>query len=552
MRDAGYDDGDDRAGAGHRAQAGAGAGPGRAGARGRAVPGLPADPVRRRSPSSSTATTRSSRSCSKTAAKMSPAGLAARPERCRSRPRRAALLGPALAPTPDAAAGAPRRGRLAPASVTRSMTGVRNDPGGRAHVSDEGHSEDDPPKSPPRPGRVPGAARRRRRRLPDRRPRPRRRRRAARCAAAPGAVRGRHPAAAGPWHRAPTRRRIDGSRVRRRRRRRRASGARAAPDPPCASRAATDAARCPWRRRAPESRRARRRRPGPGGDGAATAPGPNPARARRAEPVRAAVAAHPDAAVAPQLTPTGADGGPRPPIARARVRRRAAGPGTAVRRAAAHLVRYRAPALSGPPGRRAPPVPAPGLPGAAGCRRPVRRCPAARRHVPFGGRVRPARARRRRPPRPRARGRPPQRRRHAGRQGRLRRARRPCSSEATWSRSWSRAGSRRAGVAALVEGKVVLVNERQWKPDVVVLPVDNDLAVQGWQDERTASALLRSATARRWSSASPTVAWRSRWPNASASPGAIGAAAGPRPAVPPPPPLHVSRQRLVAAPGRPC
>jgi hypothetical protein len=42
-------------------------------------------------------------------------------------------------------------------------------------------------------------------------------------------------------------------------------------------------------------------------------------------------------------------------------------------------------------------------------------------------------------------------------------------------------------VAALVEGKVMLVNERQWKPDVAVLPVDGNLVVQGWQDERTAT-----------------------------------------------------------------
>ncbi len=44
-----------------------------------------------------------------------------------------------------------------------------------------------------------------------------------------------------------------------------------------------------------------------------------------------------------------------------------------------------------------------------------------------------------------------------------------------------------AAVAALVEGKVVLVNERQWKPEVVVVPVDADLAVHGWQDDRTAA-----------------------------------------------------------------
>jgi hypothetical protein len=44
-----------------------------------------------------------------------------------------------------------------------------------------------------------------------------------------------------------------------------------------------------------------------------------------------------------------------------------------------------------------------------------------------------------------------------------------------------------SGIAALVEGRVVLVNDRQWKPDVVELPVDADLAVHGWQDERTAA-----------------------------------------------------------------
>ena len=48
------------------------------------------------------------------------------------------------------------------------------------------------------------------------------------------------------------------------------------------------------------------------------------------------------------------------------------------------------------------------------------------------------------------------------------------------------------GVAALVEGRVVLANDRQWKPDVVELAVDSDLVVQGWQDERTASLTFLS------------------------------------------------------------
>jgi hypothetical protein len=44
-----------------------------------------------------------------------------------------------------------------------------------------------------------------------------------------------------------------------------------------------------------------------------------------------------------------------------------------------------------------------------------------------------------------------------------------------------------AAVAALVDGKVVLVSDRQWKPEVIVLPVDGELSVRGWQDQRTAS-----------------------------------------------------------------
>ncbi len=48
------------------------------------------------------------------------------------------------------------------------------------------------------------------------------------------------------------------------------------------------------------------------------------------------------------------------------------------------------------------------------------------------------------------------------------------------------------GVVALVEGRVVLANDRQWKPDVVELAVDSNLVVQGWQDERTASLTFLS------------------------------------------------------------
>jgi hypothetical protein len=43
------------------------------------------------------------------------------------------------------------------------------------------------------------------------------------------------------------------------------------------------------------------------------------------------------------------------------------------------------------------------------------------------------------------------------------------------------------GVVALVGSKVVLVNERQWKPDVVVIDLDSKLRLHGWQDERSAT-----------------------------------------------------------------
>jgi hypothetical protein len=44
-----------------------------------------------------------------------------------------------------------------------------------------------------------------------------------------------------------------------------------------------------------------------------------------------------------------------------------------------------------------------------------------------------------------------------------------------------------AGVVALVGPRVVIVNDRQWKPDTLVVPVSRNLQVQGWQDDRTAS-----------------------------------------------------------------
>jgi hypothetical protein len=43
------------------------------------------------------------------------------------------------------------------------------------------------------------------------------------------------------------------------------------------------------------------------------------------------------------------------------------------------------------------------------------------------------------------------------------------------------------GVVALVGSKVMLVNERQWKPDVVVIELGSRLLVHGWQDDRSAT-----------------------------------------------------------------
>jgi len=43
------------------------------------------------------------------------------------------------------------------------------------------------------------------------------------------------------------------------------------------------------------------------------------------------------------------------------------------------------------------------------------------------------------------------------------------------------------GVAALTDQRVLLVNEREWSPEVTVFEIGTDLVVQGLQDESTAS-----------------------------------------------------------------
>ena len=47
-----------------------------------------------------------------------------------------------------------------------------------------------------------------------------------------------------------------------------------------------------------------------------------------------------------------------------------------------------------------------------------------------------------------------------------------------------------AGVAALTNRRLILVNEHEWVPDIRVVALSGDLVVQGWQDDRTASLIF--------------------------------------------------------------
>jgi hypothetical protein len=42
-------------------------------------------------------------------------------------------------------------------------------------------------------------------------------------------------------------------------------------------------------------------------------------------------------------------------------------------------------------------------------------------------------------------------------------------------------------LAVLTGTRVLVVNDREWRPDVEVIPLEAGLTVQGWQDDRTAS-----------------------------------------------------------------
>jgi hypothetical protein len=47
------------------------------------------------------------------------------------------------------------------------------------------------------------------------------------------------------------------------------------------------------------------------------------------------------------------------------------------------------------------------------------------------------------------------------------------------------------GAAAVTERRVVLANDREWKPDVETIDLVSGLTVQGWADDRTASLVFQ-------------------------------------------------------------
>jgi hypothetical protein len=51
------------------------------------------------------------------------------------------------------------------------------------------------------------------------------------------------------------------------------------------------------------------------------------------------------------------------------------------------------------------------------------------------------------------------------------------------------------GVALVTPRRVLLVNEREWAPDVISLPVAAGLTVQGWQDDKVAALVFTDGEA---------------------------------------------------------
>ncbi|CAN5696609.1 hypothetical protein BH24ACT3_BH24ACT3_04560 [soil metagenome] len=47
------------------------------------------------------------------------------------------------------------------------------------------------------------------------------------------------------------------------------------------------------------------------------------------------------------------------------------------------------------------------------------------------------------------------------------------------------------GVAALTDRRIVVLNERQWRPEMEAVPLDPELDVQGWADDRVAALVFQ-------------------------------------------------------------
>jgi hypothetical protein len=48
-------------------------------------------------------------------------------------------------------------------------------------------------------------------------------------------------------------------------------------------------------------------------------------------------------------------------------------------------------------------------------------------------------------------------------------------------------------VVLLTNQRLLIVNDREFKPDVIEIPVDASVSVQGWQDDRNAALLVQRA-----------------------------------------------------------
>jgi hypothetical protein len=48
-----------------------------------------------------------------------------------------------------------------------------------------------------------------------------------------------------------------------------------------------------------------------------------------------------------------------------------------------------------------------------------------------------------------------------------------------------------SAVALLTNNRILIVNDREFKPDVIEVPVDASINVQGWQDDKSAALLIQ-------------------------------------------------------------